>query len=79
MTNEGLLNQLKAQIREELDREADEIIDEVAERILNELKLRKYQLVGEMLKNIDFIVSANDAGRSLTFQINFKSEGSDVK
>lgn len=79
MTNEGLLNQLKAQLREELDREADEIIDEVAERILNELKLRKYQLVGEMLKNIDFLTSENSAGRELTFQINIKAGGCDKK
>lgn len=79
MTNEGLLNQLKAQIREELDREADKIIDEFAEKIINELKIRKYQLVGEMLKNIDFLTSENSAGRELTFQINIKAGGCDKK
>lgn len=79
MTNEGLFEQLKAQIRSELDAEADKIIDELASKIINELKFKKYKLVGEMLKNIDFIASENDVGRELTFQINIKAGGSEKK
>ena len=79
MTNDGLFEQLKVQIREELDSEADKIIDELADKILNELKIRKYQLVGEMLEKIDFIASENSVGRELTFQINIKAGRSDAK
>lgn len=79
MTEKDFLSVVKEQVRAELGREANETIEKLVNKFRCELGKQKNALIAEMLNRIEILANQNEINQEITFQINIKAEGVEVK